>query len=1008
MKRGRKFLSCTALIFSLLVPSAANVDSYSSSVLLPDVRMTLATLMSQPFEFFDLTLPATAAGLLDIQNPARTPEVRRWLYNHIVASGTDSTENGGESAQTMIYVGLEDGRFIGYYGPEGDRAYTFRPGSGLPADPNTCPGCPGDIWTPYGSLDAVNECMASGICANMSAGKVVASSCPPAPREIFGSCTSGACLDGAGRSHPSTTGEATCMALGSTHTWTTGTCCTATCCDRDIRAYYSTTKAVVGSPVAFGGWKAYDHRARLWYREAKAAWEDSGTSVSWSSIYEFSTNAAIGITVMGSATRNNTFFGVYAIDFELGGLSEQLNTPAIRAAAEERSTAWAYIVERRNGKLLGATSLDQLYNNSFPGRFTEQRLSAASSRHPSIAASAVLLEAEGWPETYMSQDVAGSRWELQSQVYTGPKQQLDWMIVVGQDIECATGQIWVSLAGRCETCRAGTAPSHTENICVDCSPGYAGTAGECTRCQDGQRPTRDRSACVVCPHGMAGTGGSCQPCAGFFSKSSSQYDRCRFWGSQAAFLLVTLAVLGVIALLVQRYSRHQKLKQYYLKRYRPDPGPAIHRSRTAETLFATDMKNNKERICIKKMANLQQFQAEITGRFGGGTCLDKNAVIEVLRWHTPKGFSVPINVSSLGEVRQGQKESTAVDDQYPFVLIMRNGERSLHDACAKERIAGTNLDVIQSAARHVAECLQVLHRREVCHGDIKSRNVLRVGSGWILCDLDAATPFGEPINGKHSTAYCPPEMACWRFAGGLPVAAHPSYDVWSFGVVLFELCSGQTLFSQDISNDELINAAEQTKLCTWHCAQDPELLGLQRKSSLKLQRKSSWRSKGAYHNRVISDEELEPVLSELLANETRGSKEYLSIVQDARNLIRWCLMGPISKRPSINEILEHRFLSHKAAKPKRRQERWHAFISHAQGDASGTANTLFFSYRSLGLTNWLDMRQQDLTLQGMRQGVANSDVFLMILSERLLLSWYCQQELLCAIEHQKPIQIVSL
>ena len=88
--------------------------------------------------------------------------------------------------------------------------------------------------------------------------------------------------------------------------------------------------------------------------------------------------------------------------------------------------------------------------------------------------------------------------------------------------------------------------------------------------------------------------------------------------------------------------------------------------------------------------------------------------------------------------------------------------------------------------------------------------------------------------------------------------------------------------------------------------------------------------------------------------------------------------------------------------------RYHAFMSHAQMDASGTANTLFFAYESFGLHNWIDMRQEDLTLQGMRQGVCDSDVFLVILSEKVLSSWFCQQELLCAIENKKKIQIVQV
>lgn len=44
----------------------------------------------------------------------------------------------------------------------------------------------------------------------------------------------------------------------------------------------------------------------------------------------------------------------------------------------------------------------------------------------------------------------------------------------------------------------------------------------------------------------------------------------------------------------------------------------------------------------------------------------------------------------------------------------------------------------------------------------------------------------------------------------LPLA-HPSFDVWSLGVVLFELCAGHTLFSQDTANDELIVESDKTR-----------------------------------------------------------------------------------------------------------------------------------------------------------------------------------------------------
>ena len=100
--------------------------------------------------------------------------------------------------------------------------------------------------------------------------------------------------------------------------------------------------------------------------------------------------------------------------------------------------------------------------------------------------------------------------------------------------------------------------------------------------------------------------------------------------------------------------------------------------------------------------------------------------------------------------------------------------------------------------------------------------------------MDAAARVGAPVGGKTSTGYCPPELASVRFVwpargggggvdGGDTVAASPAFDVWSFGVVAFERCAGRTLFAQDMANDELVDAADRTRLCTWLCAADEEL-----------------------------------------------------------------------------------------------------------------------------------------------------------------------------------------
>lgn len=236
------------------------------------------------------------------------------------------------------------------------------------------------------------------------------------------------------------------------------------------------------------------------------------------------------------------------------------------------------------------------------------------------------------------------------------------------------------------------------------------------------------------------------------------------------------------------------------------------------------------------------------------------------------------------------------------------------------------------------------------------------------------------------------------------MTAQPKYDVWSFGAVLYELCSGQMLFSQDISNNEVTNVGDQTRLCTWHCAEDSEE-DLKEKGIIM---------SSHHHHRVISDEELEPVFS-MAHNIEYGSVTDADLrskaMLDAKNLIRWCLNGcgkythnphhslvsadvlrdcfmfSASARPTIDQVLQHRFLNSDADEPAEQPNLYHAFMSHAQAGSSGLVNTLFFAYAKLGLHNWIDMRQDEITLDGMRDGVVNSNVFTLALSERVLSSW---------------------
>lgn len=86
--------------------------------------------------------------------------------------------------------------------------------------------------------------------------------------------------------------------------------------------------------------------------------------------------------------------------------------------------------------------------------------------------------------------------------------------------------------------------------------------------------------------------------------------------------------------------------------------------------------------------------------------------------------------------------------------------------------------------------------------------------------------------------------------------------------------------------------------------------------------------------------------------------------------------------------------------------RYHLFISHAQSEASGDVGTLFFLFEQMGVNVWRDMNQTDLTSEGMRQGVFDSDVFIVFLTNSYLSRKFCLLELTWALEFGKPIIII--
>jgi hypothetical protein len=325
---------------------------------------------------------------------------------------------------------------------------------------------------------------------------------------------------------------------------------------------------------------------------------------------------------------------------------------------------------------------------------------------------------------------------------------------------------------------------------------------------------------------------------------------------------------------------------------------------------------------------------------------------------------------------------------YPYVLSMPQGERSLENVIAAERLAGIDTKNAIGASLQVAHALRSLHSKNLVHCDLKPRNIVRLAicngdnkdnmeKAYTLIDLDASASVGELCGGKSSTACGAPELARARY-GADPRGKHPpsapgpvvaslKLDIWSFGVMLFELGSGRDLFRKDLSNDELVGSPNA--LLAW--------VG-------------------------ISDASLAEIFASPEAVE-HCDGDFPRLQSCFRHLCRWCLMADPRRRPSIEQVLAHPLFHVELPEPEPLPELYFGFLSHMQAQAAADAGAIFALLGRYGLGCWWDMRQCDLTLHGMMDGVRNSRVFILILTADVLTRPFCQKELLTAINEGKRI-----
>ena len=293
-----------------------------------------------------------------------------------------------------------------------------------------------------------------------------------------------------------------------------------------------------------------------------------------------------------------------------------------------------------------------------------------------------------------------------------------------------------------------------------------------------------------------------------------------------------------------------------------------------------------------------------------------------------------------------------------FLLVMPLADRNLFVALKQERWAGKNMEEVRHVFVQLVHCVEHMHEKGVLHADLKTLNIVRTAGQWKLIDLDAACEIGkEPVGHKSSSAYVPPEAiyvdektdsACVRSVVAVKkgeanyelLTAHPSFDVWSLGCILYQMCTADVkpLFQG---------------------GQDDNLVGV-RKGVDNLFALAGW------------------------SNELKADK--LVDVPDklARNLLSQMLHKDPLQRPSLARVLAHSFLSgKKVARLIGEKPKYDVFLSYRVANDSPRVEKLYNLLTAQGFKVYWDKLCLEPGVdweQGFCEGLVSSRAFVPLLS----------------------------
>lgn len=130
------------------------------------------------------------------------------------------------------------------------------------------------------------------------------------------------------------------------------------------------------------------------------------------------------------------------------------------------------------------------------------------------------------------------------------------------------------------------------------------------------------------------------------------------------------------------------------------------------------------------------------------------------------------------------------------------------------------------ALKRIGISLLHLHEHGIIHGDFGTHNIGKFGSRWKLLGVGGSVPFGRPTDPSRGF-YHPPEAIVVENRRGAPmgkknysasvisIPAHSTYDIWAYGVLVYEALAGLPLGPYACRGKRAMTSSEVCKIGMW-------------------------------------------------------------------------------------------------------------------------------------------------------------------------------------------------